>query len=1033
MLHPIVERMQPSKEQKPAITERGCDVVVTAGAGTGKTRALVARYLSLLADGLRLRSVVAITFTRKAAREMRNRVRAAVLCYLDTPGLPETEVTRWRGLYRELDAARIGTIHSLCSEILRTHPAETGVDPRFQTLDEAQSTLLQNDALDQALAWAASDADAALLFGLLGERELRSGLHEMLLRRLDVEEALGCLPEKTAERWLQQAHAGEALSALDAQMAEAYPALRALFARAGAAYAALKRESNSLDYDDLEQGALALLANNPSVHRYWQEQTEAILVDEFQDTNGRQRDLVALLNAGRGCLFVVGDAKQSIYRFRGADVEVFRQERERVQQSGGKVFALDVSYRAHHELLQALNDLLRPVLGEQDDPQRPWVEPFAPLQPAPGRAETEMAAPYVELQLALGTKSGGALERAASALAERIVQMIEVERPHVLVEGVRRRINYGDVAILCRSSRSFGAYEDALEKLGAPSVTIAGGGFYDRSEIRDLLNALQALSDPTDDLMLVGLLRSPAIALADADVFRLSQGQDPHKGTPSLWKLLQSSKGLARLSPSGRERAERARRIVESLHSLAGRVTVADLLKAFLDSTSYRAALIQAGQRREARNVSKLLADAHASGIVGVGAFLEYVRGLRGSGAREGEARIPAEGAVQIMSVHQAKGLEFAVVVIGDATHQSRGSSGVLLDRELGVLFPLKDDDGKSALYELAKSRNEERDDAESDRLLYVAATRAQERLIISGCIKLTASGALAKPAGWLGRLAMPECLDLKRALAGCEGLGQKALSLPLSIGQSMVSCCIDAVFREATVTREAWPAQTAVTLPPPLLAPVRARAEQVDEKVREREREPAARVWRVVPTRKGQHAPAWVVGKLVHEALAAWRFPGQDFDAWLRSRARAYGLVDDERLTDATDHSSELLRRLMQHALFQDMQHAERRLHEVPYSTQQNEVTDSGFIDAMFAQNGCWTIVEFKTDEINRDEDLDRALGSGYHQQVQRYVRAVERLLKQHPRVLLCLLNYKGRLRLLEWLQAGSGSDDYDLKEVQR
>ncbi len=1034
MLHPIVQQMEPSPEQMPAIVARGCDVVVTAGAGTGKTRTLVARYLSLLADGLPLRSVVAITFTRKAAREMRNRVRAAVLRYLERPDLPEAELNRWRGVYRELDAARIGTIHNLCSEILRTHPAEAGVDPRFQTLEEAQSAQLHGDALDQALAWAADDAETVRLFALFGEKELRAGLNSMLRQRLDVEEVLQCLPADIADYWHQRAEPGEGISPPDEQMATLYPALRALFTRACNAYAALKRERNSLDYDDLEQGALQLLRDNAAVRSYWQGLVQAILVDEFQDTNGRQRDLVHLLNGERGRLFVVGDAKQSIYRFRGADVEVFRHERQRVQQSGGQVYALNVSYRAHCELLQALNDLLRPVLGEHEDPERPYAEPFAELLCDAGHAQAAMAGPCVELLLAVGSKNGGALERAASALAERIVQIVELEQPYVVVEGTRRRINYADVAILCRSSGSFGAYEDALEQVGAPYVTIAGGGFYDRPEIRDLLNALQVLADPTDDLTLVGLLRSPAIAISDVDLFHLSQGQDSYKATPALWELMQRSKGLARLSPSGRERAERAHEIVRNLHSLAGKTAVADLLKAFLDATQYRAALIQAGQLREARNVSKLLADAQASGIVGVGAFLAYVRGLRGSGAREGEARTPSEGAVQIMSVHQAKGLEFPVVVIGDATHETRGHSGMLLDRKLGVLFPLKgEDQSASELYALARLGNEDRENAESDRLLYVAATRAQEKLIVSGCIKLTASGALSKPAGWLGRLAAPDCLNLKKALAGCRELGQQPVAIPLPVGQSTVSCCVDAVFRAARAARAAASVQADITLPLPLLGPVHARVECVDETIREREREPAPRVWRVVPARKGEGAPAWVVGKLVHAALAAWRFPGDGFDAWLRAHARSCGVTDEDQLQEVARQSRRLLERFVQHPLFQVMQCAERRLHEVPYSIQVYDSTDNGLIDALFAQNGRWTVVEFKSDQFGTKESWERRWVADYLPQVRRYVKAIERLLKQQPRVLLCLLDYESRLQLFEWPLTGDAAEDYTLREVQR
>src|SRR5512141_2561021 len=150
-LHPSVELMLPSPEQRPAIEVRDRDVVVTAGAGAGKTRTLVARYLALLADGLPLRSIVAITFTRKAAREMRNRVREAMRAYLEQPGLSADERERWLGYARELDAARIGTIHSLCTEILRAHPAEAALDPRFEVLDEGMTAALRLAVLTQTL------------------------------------------------------------------------------------------------------------------------------------------------------------------------------------------------------------------------------------------------------------------------------------------------------------------------------------------------------------------------------------------------------------------------------------------------------------------------------------------------------------------------------------------------------------------------------------------------------------------------------------------------------------------------------------------------------------------------------------------------------------------------------------------------------------------------------------------------------------------------------------------------------------------
>jgi ATP-dependent helicase/nuclease subunit A len=1114
-LHPIVAQMRPSPEQKPAITERGRDVAVTAGAGTGKTRTLVARYLSLLAEGLPPRSVIAITFTKKAAREMRNRVREEVRTYLEQPHLKPEERERWQDLYRRLDSARIGTIHSLCGELLRSHPAEAGIDPRFDVLEEGQASILRQRAIDETLAWAADDEDAVVLFSLLGEWELRRALDGLIERRLDAADAFGAVSEDPLADWAralesrqrqalerllllaryqaavdtlsgnratdstdaiemqrqaalaaatvigdrglpladrlagvrqladirrgggrqgawpggkeQLAEVKEALGALvslreaegdllelrlnelDAALAQALPVLRAAFAFACGRYQAAKEERNALDFDDLEQGAVTLLSEHPLVRHRWQREARSILVDEFQDTNARQRDLVQLLNAGEGKLFVVGDAKQSIYRFRGADVAVFRGVRDAVEQSGGASYRLRKSYRAHRELVEALNDLLRPVLGEKPQPARPWVEPFAPLLPhreEPGRG---FAAPHVELHFTVGPKSQGALDRAAAALANRIGELVEggleVER-----EAETRGLDYGDVAILCLATRSFEPYENALERAGVPFVTVAGRGFYGRPEIRDLLNALRALADPTDDLALAGMLRSPAVALTDAALYRLCVERDRQGKAVSLWDVLQSK--AAPLSREDGARAERALEIIRGIQGMIGRSPVADVLKELLDDSGYRAALIRAGQSRAARNVAKLLSDAHASGIVGVGEFLEYVAGLRESGAREGEARATAEGAVQIMSIHAAKGLEFAVVAIGDATRAGGGARGLLADSHLGVLLPLKgEENDRPAAYALGKWVADDQEDAELERLLYVAATRAQEKLILSGCLGLKKDGTPSRLRGFMGKLSAAEGLGLAEETICHDEEGTRALQLDLTIGTTPVSCTIyepGFVWEREAQRVEAEAEAETVLLPPPLLEPVVAPVERADQDLMDRERIPPQRVWRVVPVAKRARAPAWVIGSIVHEALAAWRFPDDLFAEWAEARARGYGISDVGELADATRETARLLLRFREHGLYQEMDGAERRLHEVPYSIKDEGVVESGFIDSLYLARGKWTIVEFKTDRI-RDEAAFESLLSGqdYVQQAQRYSRAVRRLLGEEPACLLCMLNW--------------------------
>jgi len=1006
MCHPIVLQMRLSDEQKKVACARGRDIVVTAGAGTGKTLTLVARYLSLLAEGMPLRSVVAITFTKKAAREMRNRVRREMGSYLSSD-LTAAEAEFWQRLYIELDAARIGTIHSLCTEILRAHPAEAKLDPRFEVLDENMSNILRQQALDEALAWAADKAQVVGLFSLLGERGLHSALAKLLQQRLDARAAFERLPTDPCSYW-RQVLSGEALTPLDDELARMIPGLRKVFTFACERYHELKRELNKLDFDDLEEGALRLLRQSTSVRVRWQTEINAILVDEFQDTNGRQRDLLALLNGNGGKLFIVGDAQQSIYRFRGADVAVFRAERERIRQNGGLCYTLDTSYRAHRDLIQGLNDLFRPVLGESADPDRPWAEPLTPLRPHRQKPRPDCKAPYIELLLTVGTKSGGALDRAAEALAARIAALNK--------DG----IDYGDMAILCRASRSFGPYEDALDRAGIPFLTVAGRGFYHRPEIRDLLNVLQAVADPTDDLALVGLLRSPAFALSDAAIYCLREEHKGYKQDIALWDILPKTK----LSGQERVRLTRAIDIVSDLHKRAGRVSVADLLKAFLDATDYRAALIRAGQHRAARNVAKLLADAHASSLVSVGEFLEYVSSLRDSGAHEGEARALAEGAVQIMSVHAAKGLEFSVVVIGDITYTARGSNRVLIDPELGVLLPLKDENGElPTIYREGRKRDKDQDAAESDRLFYVAATRAREKLILSGCIRrLNKDGTLAKREGWLGEIAGSPGLGLEGRRIEYDEEGTDAVTLDLQLGQTPVRC---------TIYEPGWTAQVhaqkqrvegvleEVPLPPPLLAPIPFLEEQVDARTREQDRRPPRRVWQVVSG--SRKAPAWVVGALVHEALAAWRFPDDTFETWVRARARGYGLTDVHQLDDAVCRTRRLLQRFRGHELFKEMDSAQRRLHEVPYSLKKEGSVESGIIDALYLRDGIWTIVEFKTDELQNGDDSSTLLDKeGYREQAKRYIEAAERLLGQRPRFILCMLDYAGKIELRDICQLG-------------
>ena len=1132
----ILSLMQFTPAQTEAVTVTDTNVAVTAGAGSGKTRTLVGRYLRLLEAGLPLRSIVAITFTEKAAREMRTRIRQTIQEWPSQENVLDREA--WRETFARLDAARIGTIHSLCAEILRIHPAEAALDPAFGVLDENIAALRRARAVESALAWAADDPGAAQLFGPLTEYQLFDAVSSLLVHRLDAGAAFFSLGDDPLDVWerdvaeavtaygnapevqaaiadltalcqdghllrdagprlaptvkdlldawfeieaaraagdwkttlaslfaLRRTHlkggagkrgrAKEAVAslraaydatlqpwlggksssdkpadwAIDRQAAELLPQLCRLFDRARQEYSRLKASPEALDFDDLESRAAGLLTGNAAVRTRWQREVKAILVDEFQDTNERQRQIIYALSAfppslpreERGRLFIVGDAKQSIYRFRGADVTVFRRVQTDVVATGGRHSDLDLTFRAHERLVSATNALLAPILGESEDPARPYEVPFAPLRAHRQAPRDGVAPPFIEFHLGIAQTASEGRRAAADALAARLHELHETEG-----------LTWSDVALLFRASTAFPVYEDALERAGIPFVTVAGRGFYNRPEVRDLLNALAAIADPTDDLALAGILRSPAFGLTDAALYLLRWGNgETRRG---LWDALEAD--LSHLGEPDAARATFARETVARLHGLVGRVPVAQVLKALLDATHYRAALrLTPGGDRLRRNVDKLLADAHRSGLVSVAEFLEYVTALRDVAARESEAPIEAIGAVQLMTVHKAKGLEFPVVVIADAAHRGGGRTGmVIVEPARGVALNLQDSKSKArpAHHRLAALRQAAMEEAESKRLLYVAATRAREKLLISGHTKLKRDGSLTL-AGWLAWLGTQAGLE-KAHLDALPPAAQPVpltwpdgnltctihppQAAPLSPEQAELAAVLESGERPTMVAAEESDTPFTPDLLEPFYVPL---SDDADEKTRRREQESPDHEWRVIPHPQ-QGPPARVVGKLAHIALAHWRFPDQpDFEVFVFPYALEAGLTDHGEIAEAMSEARRLLARFQQHPLYAKLAAAERH-HELPYSVELAEGPHSGIIDLLYRADGRWTVVEFKTDELRATDDLKaHIIAKKYDRQVRRYVEAVECLLGERPRALLVFLNVGRQVRVVDLSDLGT------------
>ncbi len=1090
------ERIELRGGRKQAVEARGRDVVVTAGAGSGKTRTLVARYLALLEEGHSPRQILAITFTEKAAREMRNRIRVEARARAAETS-PEAR-DFWLDLEARMDAARISTIHSFCAELLRAHPAQAAIDPDFEVAEEGMAALLRHEAVQDALAWATGQAEVAPIFASFSPRAVERLVAFLLERRLDVTEALeggkGHAPGRDALRGalrafvdapevsqaileLQQMRAegalkgdaGDKLAAqleglldrwedikaaleaddlvaaashlytirredmdlragkgasrakellrairnaydesvnpwlggakrgdpppdpvAEARFAQDLARLRLLFEAASSAYRNALDERRMLDFDDLEAGALQLLKDR-QIRQQWQGGLSAVLVDEFQDTNERQRAIVEALCGGvPGRLFVVGDARQSIYRFRGADVTVFRRMGEAIQARGGEPIELDITYRAHSGLLRVLDQLLPAIMGYEENPKRLYAVPYTPLVAERERPRPGVEAPFVEFILGVGENAEAARPHAARALVRRLLELRE--------DGQMQ--DWDDVALLFRASTGFAAYEDALEAFGVPYVTVAGRGFYDRPEIRDLLNILQALANPWDDLAMAGFLRSPAIGLTDAALYRLRW----REGEARAFRLSLAG-NLDHLDERDRQSAIRAREILEQLAPLVGRLPVAELLKRVLDRTDYRAGLASA-HRRYWQNVDKLLADAHASKLVGVRAFLDYVQSIRDVGVREGEAPVEAEGVVRLMTVHKAKGLEFPVVVIADASRQVRGGRGAAyLLPETGLAFRPDRLEATPLVYRIARWQDGQQSEAEENRLLYVAATRAREKLVISGHCTQGSRGI--RTEGWMKALAEAAGLDLPALI--CESGSWHRLPLEGGevVGVWLAPEEVEVEGPEEGAAEEKWPASRAT----PLYRPIDLRGvEQLDPDL---EQEPA-RAWRA--TGAHLHPPAAVIGLMVHKALERWLFPGDEgLDALLQAVALNEGLVDDWQRARALREAHRMLERFKGHPLKAEIDRAQVRHHELPYAIPvARGALDSGVIDLLYQSEGIWKLVDFKADELRDERALENA-AARYRGQLVRYVRAAREILGREVVAVLCFLDYAGDVEVVQ------------------
>jgi ATP-dependent helicase/nuclease subunit A len=804
-----------TEEQRHAIERRQGDLLLDAGAGSGKTSVLVERFVrSVLEDGIAVEAILTITFTEKAAAEMRDRIRAR----LRELGADEAA--------RATEGAFISTIHGFCARALRAHALGAGIDPLFVVLDEPEAGRIADAAFDEALEDMAQNEPGGVdLIASYTPGALRAGIismHAELRSRGELEPALPALvplgaAEPAAARDALAAAAasvaaelaaidspsvrvGEAIGRVDRSLhaledpeeripwpgeldafslpggngaalttpacvayGDALSRLRtayehhwtqgahALLARLlrsfGARYERRKRERSAVDFEDLELLTRELLRSDTELRERYRDRFEQIMVDELQDTNAVQLELVELI--AHGNLFTVGDAQQSIYAFRHADVELFERRGEVLAEAGARA-TLQTNFRSRREILHVLNETFEPLLGDQFRPLRPGRGDPAPLDPRVEALIADKGADWNPDGLAAPWRLAE-----ARVLSGRVAQLI--------ADGAAAR----DVVLLTRATTDLRVYERALEARGIPTYVIGGRGYWSHPQVVDLVAYLRALANPRDEEALYTVLASPLVGIS-VDALVVLAASARASGRDPWWVLSDPEGRLDELRDDDVSKLTVFAQWFATERDAAARSAIEQCIERAVTLTGYDLAVLAmpGGQRRLA-NVRKLmrLAREHEATAGGeLRGFLELVRGRSSEWGRPDshESEAPVEGealdAVRLMTIHRAKGLEFEIVCVADLGRGPRWRADLMRvgrDGRFGLRLA-QPGTGKreSALHYRALGEEQKQAEArEERRLFYVAMTRARERLILSGAAKLESwpSEGAGGPIAWLG------------------------------------------------------------------------------------------------------------------------------------------------------------------------------------------------------------------------------------------------------------------------------------------
>ncbi|AEE95715.1 UvrD-helicase domain-containing protein [Mahella australiensis] len=686
--------MEYTDAQRTAVYTMDRDIAVTAGAGAGKTRVLVDRYIYILKERLaNIDEIVAITFTERAAAEMSERIRKAA-----DDEMKSGDKDYWSDVKERLTTAYISTIHSFCGRLLREHPVEAGVDPFFDVVSPAQADIWLDEAIAKAVADALEPTGAPDVRPLI----MRYGFDKL------------CVNIKALYKQIRDCGflIAEAAKNTDMGQPDAEAVIYILTA-SEENYSERKRVANSLDYEDMQRKAVELL-QMPAMKDLYNHRFKFLMVDEGQDINYIQYRLIMSIAGNEGCrLFAVGDAKQSIYRFRGSQVELFDKIAEDISANGGRRLTMAENFRSVGGIIDFVNRRFDSLMDR--------YEAVKPARKDHGYISVEILP--VDVKGSIDSRK----QAEADALARRIAHMVE-RREAVIYDdasGTFRAPRYGDIAVLFQKRTHLLPFEDAFERYGIPYQEISGGSFYDCQEIKDMINVLTSIAHPSDIIALVGTLKAFFGVSDEALLVMANCGGIPY--------VLDDTD---RLPDAYRMPISRAAGYMAKWRGMADTMNISDIVQLVLDDSGYEKRL--ASQRGGAHMISNvwkfcdMATSAAHSGML-IDEFLMRIRAMADT-ADEGEAPLELDGndAVSIMTVHSAKGLEFPVAVIPDMSSMFRNDNPpMIFDVDKGIAIK-PDGDSKGSKWQDIKDKLSKEQQQEYMRLMYVAFTRAKDRLILS-------------------------------------------------------------------------------------------------------------------------------------------------------------------------------------------------------------------------------------------------------------------------------------------------------------